>query len=127
MLESYAHHKRDSLPGVAVAVWLEHAKTVRHDHFEVVLFPEVTPSALGRGWKFLGFDVADQHLTSSLAGLRTDRDALRESVGPKLNEHGLFRSREDAVEFEGRKRSAVPRLSAILRVRPVSHSRVVRP
>ena len=99
MLEFYAQQRRDAAPGVVIAVWLEHAQSVRHDHFEVVLYPDVTPNEVSMGWSFLGFDVADQYLTSALAGLRVHQP-LRASVGPTLNEHGLFVSRHGALEFE---------------------------
>jgi hypothetical protein len=101
MLETYARQKHDVPRGIVVAVRLEHAESVQHAHFEVVLHPEVDPSLVGRDWQLLGYDVADQHLTSSLANLREGRDILRATVGPQLNQHGLFSSRQDALSFRG--------------------------
>lgn len=107
MLRFYGGNRRDSTPGVVIAVWLEHAQAVRYDHFEVVLYPDVTPNAVAPQWSFLGFDVADQYLTSALASLHV-YPPLRESFGSLLNEHGLFGSRERALEFEQAADQAFP-------------------
>jgi hypothetical protein len=108
MLESYAKRKHDSAPGCVIAVWLEHAKPRRHQHFEVVLHPDVSPSTPAHGWPFLGYDVADQYLTSALTNLRAARERLRRSVGPRLNEHGLLSTRQDALDLEGQSDELFP-------------------
>jgi hypothetical protein len=99
MLECYAERKYDAATGVVIAVWLEHATSAPHAHFEVVLDPDVSPHALGKNWALLGYDVADQWLSTALTNRWADREALRVSIGAKLNPHGLFGARQDALEF----------------------------
>jgi hypothetical protein len=103
MLESYRRQKRDAARGVVIAVWLEHFLPVGHPQLEGVLDPAVVPNIVRDDWLFLGYDVTDEFMDSALAGLALppeDRLHLRASVSPKLNQYGLFSSREDALEFE---------------------------
>ena len=58
---------------------------------------EVRPS-----WDFLGFDVADGTISGLCNCGYDDEDDvadLRRSWGPRLNEHGLFSDRADALAF----------------------------
>jgi hypothetical protein len=103
MLECYRRNKRDAGPGVVIAVWLEHVRSVPHQQLDGVLYPPVTPSVVADDWLFLGYDVTDQFMHSALAGLALDpekREPLRDRVSPHLNQHGLFPNRQDALDFE---------------------------
>jgi hypothetical protein len=103
MLRCYTAQKRDAAPGIVIAVWLEHVRSVPHQQLDGVLYPPVTPSVVADDWVLLGYDVTDQFMHSALAGLALapeKRQALRGRVSPQLNEYGLFSSRQDALDFE---------------------------
>jgi hypothetical protein len=101
MLECYRLRKRDAAPGVVIAVWLEHVRSIPHQQLDIVLDPPVSPDIVGDDWEFLGCDVANEFMRSALAGLAFDPDLLlRDRVRPQLNQYGLFSNRQDALDFE---------------------------
>jgi hypothetical protein len=103
MVACYREQKHDTAPGVVIAVRLEHARSVPHQQLGAVLYPPVSPNAVADGWSFLGYDVADEFMTSALVSgalLPEHRPGLRNSVRPRLNDYGLFSNRRDALEFE---------------------------
>jgi hypothetical protein len=69
-----------------------------------------TELAVKPSWEFLGFDVAD----GAISGLcncgydNHDVAGLRETWGPRLNEHGLFSEITDALSFRRRTDTRVP-------------------
>src|SRR5262249_54212288 len=101
MLEYYTQRKHDAAPGVVIAVWLEHVRSVPHQQLGTVLYPAASPSVVANDWTFLGYDVANEFMRSALSGLTFDWGlALRDQASSQLNEYGLFSHRQDALDFE---------------------------
>ena len=62
-------------------------------------------------WVALGYDVADAALTSGLSNCgfqEEERDRLRAEWGGRLNDNGLFDSRDDAVAFRALSDNRIP-------------------
>ena len=64
-----------------------------------------------RGWRRLGYDVADRWLTSGLMNcgyMVSEKHALATRYGALINDHHLFREAPDAVAFGGQCDARVP-------------------
>lgn len=91
--------------GVQIAVELIARESVRSDdYWRAVLEPYdvLAPSKIPLEWLFLGYDVADQYQLSGLTNCEYDdheRAILQASWSPRLNEHGLFQTLDEAMSF----------------------------
>ena len=68
-----------------------------------LLEERTNPPTVSQGWKLLGYDVADRSLLSGLSNCGYDGDEkpiLTKTWPDKLNEVGLLRDLNDAMEFK---------------------------
>lgn len=92
--------------GVPISVELVMDEDLSKDTFwESVRYPyrPSSPNRKPAGWTLLGYDVADRSQLSGLANCAytaEEKPNLRSTWSAKLNEHGLFRSPEDAARFK---------------------------
>jgi hypothetical protein len=92
--------------GIPISVELVTDEDLSKDPFwESVLYPygPLSPNGNPAGWILLGYDVADRSQLSGLTNCAYDSEEkpnLRLTWSAKLNEHGLFRSPEDAIRFK---------------------------
>lgn len=88
---------------------------VRDDNFEWEQLTLTNPASISRGWRLIGFDVADWYLLSGLmnAGyIEEERDTLRNQWAEFLNQYHLFEDLTVALQFKsltnGRVREHMP-------------------
>lgn len=91
------------IPVVAVAIVLHGDDAwVRSDHSIAILDARNTGAAPPDGWTLVGFDAADQGLTSGLSNCGYDageKPEWQRLWAGRLNDHGLLTTIEHAVEF----------------------------
>jgi len=76
-----------------------------------LLEERTNPPTVSQGWKLLGYDVADRSLLSGLSNCGYDGDEkpiLTKTWPDKLNEVGLLRDLNDAMEFKDVTNRRVP-------------------
>ena len=107
---------RQSLP--KDATYMSIALTVIGDDLPATQWPwddlleeRTNPPTVSQGWKLLGYDVADRSLLSGLSNCGYDGDEkpiLTKTWPDKLNEVGLLRDLNDAMEFKDVTNRRVP-------------------
>lgn len=86
---------------IAVTIVVEEQQEEEQDAYSIDR-KWLNPNQIDPHWTFLGYDVADPDLWSSLTNWCYDRDEaqlLRDRWEAKLNSYHLFENMEDAIEF----------------------------
>lgn len=98
--------------GIEIGIELVASSGLRSDQFgSPLLDRNPVPSKLPERAVPLGFDVADAALVSALSNCSykpEEKDQLHVHWSKKLNEHGLFQSLNDAIEFRSISETRVP-------------------
>lgn len=105
MKDTFYKHKNKLIQNVIpLAIVLVSDASLWSDEFwHAVLNPILSINKLPLKWQFLGYDVADRDMISGLSncGYESDRkELLQKTWSFRLNEYGLIKNLEDAIEFK---------------------------
>ncbi len=97
--------------GIAIAVELvEEIPKSSSQFWHAVLEPSLT-ARIPEDWIFLGYDVADENRHSGLSGCAytlDEKSMLQDMWAERLNEYGLLKMLEDAMQFKKLSHQRVP-------------------
>lgn len=99
--------------GLMIAIVLEtQQKTLlTNEYWGAVLDPILPINMIPTEWLCLGYDVADQYMLSGLSNCGynvSEKLILQKTWATRLNEYGLFKNLEDAIEFTTLSEQRVP-------------------
>lgn len=90
--------------GIEIAVMLlTDEPSLSREYWRAVLDPPLSPNEPPKGWRFLGYDIADEYMLSGLTNCGYSEDekpSLKQKWSNRLNEFGLLTTIEDASEFK---------------------------
>jgi hypothetical protein len=102
MVACHAEHRGDvSVVPIAIILHGDDAR-VESDHSVAILDADRMRAAPPDGWTLLGFDAADQGLTSGLSNCgysAAEKPEWQRRWAPRLNDHGLLTTIDDATAF----------------------------
>lgn len=112
MDKCFDSQKSAKLSGVKIAIILHvDKKEFNKEHWRAVLSPALSINDIPDSWNLVGYDIADQDLTSGLSNCGysvVELAALRNEWKNRINEYGLFDSFEDALSFRDLTAKRVP-------------------
>lgn len=98
--------------------WFQLAIVLRRDNFlqsddfwRAVLDPPLSIDKLPKDWLFLGYDIADRDMISGLSNCGYDakeKYLIQKTWSSRLNEYGLLKNLEDAMQFKNLSNQRVP-------------------
>ncbi len=98
------HPVKRQKKGIEIAVMLlADEQSLSREYWRAVLSSALSPSEPPKGWKFLGYDIADEYMFSGLTNCGYSEDeklTLKQKWPNRLNESGLLTTLEDASEFK---------------------------